>query len=216
MLKLFVDDLKQNLETEKKKPKELENLTRTMDSPIKQPTEPQSTIRQLLNISNENNTSNNINNDFNLISNQTNPLKRHLKTENSEFIKQHNVCDNHLISNDKIELKYSPNLITSSYFSSSSEKREAELDNEKIDLSFLNKETGSFSSEYLKLDDDNSQLDKEKNNHLEFNNHFNFLSTNKLNNDEDQLRNSASINISGLDDFILNEDELDVQNELDY
>ncbi len=74
MLKLFVDDLKQNIESEKKfqsnQPLSIKVST--------QANEANSTIRQILNISNSNDTSsvaaintNNINNDFNLTSNAT-------------------------------------------------------------------------------------------------------------------------------------------------
>lgn len=208
MLKLFVDDLKQNLELEKKKSKEqtaVETGTpttpQTKSNILSQPqptiNEPQSTIRQILkcnNLLNEN-TSNNINNDFNLIAStsQSNPLKRHIKQEDS---------------NDNTPTKLNNNTSTSflpSSSSSSSMLNIANLDeklnctNEKEVASLLIKHNGVSSSS------------GSSNDFSHYNDEFNFNTTK-----DDSNENKDTINISGLDDLILNEDEMICQDMFGY
>ena len=186
MLKLFVDDLKQNVESEKKS---LSNQPQQYIKTSTQNSEPNSTIRQILNINNSNDTSsvavvntNNINNDFNLIPNpSTNPLKRHIKTEENESNRQQFIYRNsdqpvvksesikNLFQNMKTESSLiqsnsasnksvsNSNTTSSSFFASSSSSSSS--------ISILNKnlnilEDQSESSDYEYLDENNKNNSK--------------------------------------------------------
>jgi hypothetical protein len=206
MLKLFVDDLKQNIELEKKSiinnsNNQLQSLSNNIKSSVittnttsnnvsNDSPHSTSTIRQILCINNDN--SNNINNDFNLI----NPLKRHLTIESSSEIKNFkqqaiynsNDIKTQLNISSIISLKNEPTIS-----SSSSNSELVDTDRAKLNIDCLN------------------QIDEEKNNHLNhFNHHdetINFLTTNNEEEDLEEEEDEEE-DISGLNDLMLNEDDL--------
>ena len=266
LLKLFVDDLKQSIEHEKRTLKDeqecltkqekhsknllqhhqLQQQQQLLQQQQQANKESPSTIRRILGASLTNKQHqpnlNNINNDFDLLSG-VNPLKRQLKHEetNSELDDEREETANKLFKNSthlnlsKVHILASSSAAASSSSpqSTGSIKLEAtnvnnvsmKPENEFKMSSFVNNFSSSDSAgnqnqtkpecdEYVEDYEEDEEDEEEDDDEDE-----------EDDEDEDERtgagegkthKNSAAVNMSGLNDLLLNEDELAVQGILDY
>lgn len=277
ILKLYVDDLKQNLEHERQKFKlEQENIKKTEDeqkpesilSPKKSPT----SFKHLI-LKKEDSSACNINDDFNLI-NQSNPLKRHLKSDDfdddpddfQDELSAHRTIKHHspnfatkLLHNSINQQRsgipsptLNQNTAGTSFNASSSASSTTNISNDTPNITSYPKSDShceknvnliqegdkfkmtSYVNNFLVNNHDNKKADNETNDKNHKNNPDKVdvdmgsvasgVTLNKskrvgneiIQKNSSDPNTSAPINISGLDELVLNEDDLAVQDILDY
>lgn len=221
LLKMFVEDLKESFEIEKKKQKESQELANVKSEPIR----PQPT-----NFSN-------INNDFNLNTSQINPLKRPI--EQTSFKETplspknaKNVHINHELSN--IGVSSSPSSSTN-YFKQEikNEFKMSSFVNSEPTASEINNYVDESSSNYFptvdELNNEDLFLDFDDDDEPSENSHeqINYCIMKKAQEQQKQISHNGQLseiaeflngsnNHDDLDGLDLNEDDLAVQSILDY